>query len=40
MEEQTRAEEIIHELACGGFSEDELSEIIEACECAIDEKNK
>ena len=38
MEEETRAEEIIHELLCGGFSVDELSDILQACEQAIDEK--
>ena len=35
--EKSRAEEIIHELQCGGFVFEELEEIIEA---AIEAQNK
>ncbi len=37
-EEKSRAELIIHELECGGFTEDELDDIIKAYEKAKENK--
>ncbi len=38
MPEGSRTELIIHEISCGGFADDELNEIIEACEKELEGK--
>ena len=36
--EESRTEKVINEIASGGFTEDELNDIIEACETEIENK--